>query len=481
MKQLLSIVLRNQFNLFYRFGYTFIPSSQLVEFDDDINDEAKEKIVRQFATVTAFEYDEEYLILHLEKSVSSESHFVQFEIQDIVAIYPLSEQAKTSIESKIDQRIRLEEPVFETILPEIEIEIEKKEVKKAIAALWTICEIGSSFEESIANIGLENLYNGLEFRRHGTKANKIRNGNYWEYLIAYDRVDYFPTSTLGYFYDAAQVFAFSKGHPTSEGSRIHGFLEKLNIENPAIKLSEIVDLLEKDSNVEGYIIQSTVGGLKQYLIAAMYLMLRDDMRRVDNIAHTKLLKNLEYLKSFQDSFNYAVVLLGAFFGFRKFYDRYYDALNLRFYKNYHEQKKIVEEKHPEPISKGASTLIEYEKTKLGDSINKGEELIALGAETIISQHSTEELKKPSYLQSSNPGNQTDRQTQYQNIIEEALAQQPEIKLNALVELIKKKTNQKLKQADLTNIIKDMDSVEIGQNGKFKTARRKSESGLHFMI
>ena len=69
MKQFLGIVLRNQFNLFYRFGYTFIPKSQLVEFDGNINNETRESIIKQFKTVTPFEYDEEYLILHLEKKI----------------------------------------------------------------------------------------------------------------------------------------------------------------------------------------------------------------------------------------------------------------------------------------------------------------------------------------------------------------------------------------------------------------------------
>src|SRR5690606_17553399 len=190
MKQFLGIVLRNQFNLFYRFGYTFIPKSQLVEFDGNINNETRESIIKQFKTVTPFEYDEEYLILHLEKENSNESDFIQFEIQDIVAVYPLSQQAKTSIESKIDQRIRLEKPIFENLLPLIETEIENKEVKKAISALWKICKIESPLEKYITNIGLENIFNGLDFRKHGTKANKIQNGNYWEYLIAYDRFDY---------------------------------------------------------------------------------------------------------------------------------------------------------------------------------------------------------------------------------------------------------------------------------------------------
>ena len=161
LQQFLSIVLRNQFNLFYRFGYTFIPKSQLVEFDGNVNsEEIQESIIKQFKTVTPFEYDEEYLILHLEKEITNESDFIQFEIQDIVSIYPLSQQAKASIESKIDQRIRLEKPIFEVILPLIETEIENKEVKKAISALWKICKIES------CNKQILNRHISVKLNRH---------------------------------------------------------------------------------------------------------------------------------------------------------------------------------------------------------------------------------------------------------------------------------------------------------------------------
>ncbi len=329
--------------MFYRFGYTIVPKSGLVEFDGIINDETKEKIIHQFKTVVPFEYDEEYLILHLDRASSNESEFVQFEIKDIVAIYPLSQQAKASVESKIDQRIRLENPIFESILPIIENEIVNKEVEKAISALWLICKIESPVEKYTNNIGLENIFSGLEFRKKGTKANKIQNGNYWEYLIAYDRYDFFPNSILGYFYDAGQVFAYCKGLPTFEGSEIYKFLEKLNSANPSVKLLEIIKYLDKEEQLKAYVSKTIINDIKQYIVAPLYLMLRDEIRKSDDISQTKLFKNLDYLKDFGDSFYYSIILLGAFFGFRKFYDQYYEILNLRFYKDFNKQTEKEEQ------------------------------------------------------------------------------------------------------------------------------------------
>ena len=488
MKQFLGIVLRNQFNLFYRFGYTFIPKSQLVEFDGNINNETRESIIKQFKTVTPFEYDEEYLILHLEKENSNESDFIQFEIQDIVAIYPLSQQAKASIESKIDQRIRLEKPIFETILLIIETEIENKEVEKAISALWKICKIESPLEKYIANIGLENIFNGLEFRKHGTKANKIQNGNYWEYLIAYDRFDYFPNSTLGYFYDAGQVFAYSKGLPTFEGSGIHQFLEKLNSASPTAKLPDIIKFLETEEQLKGYVSQTTTSDIKQYIVAPLYLMLRDEIRKSDDIAQTKLFKNLDYLKTFEDSFNYAVILLGAFFGFRKFYDNYYEALNLRFYKDFKTPQKQTEkdeqQEKVDTISKtdeSAITVIEEEQVKEEQAETTNEEKItettSVEEQILLTEEQPTEIivEKQNDIsntqQDENKEVVSDITSQYQKIIEQALDKQPEIKLSDIAAMIKAETGNKVQNGIVENVAKQMKGIEIIKIGQAKGVKR----------
>src|SRR5690606_25183787 len=58
-----------------------------------------------------------------------------------------------------------------------------------------------------------------------------------------------------------------------------------------------------------------------------------------------LIKNLSFFKEFGKEFNAAIILLGAFFGYKKFYDLYYDKLNLRFYKSYNpKQEKFQEQR-----------------------------------------------------------------------------------------------------------------------------------------
>lgn len=462
MTHFLSIVLREQFTFFYRSGYTFIPRQGLIEFDGTVSDKTKEEVVSQFTTVTPFYFDEEYLILHLEKSICDDI-FIQFETQDIVEVYPLSQQAKVSIESKIDQRIKLERPIFETVLSEIESKIEKKDVEKAISALWKICEIDSPLGEFMSNIGIENIFKGLEHRKKGTKANKIQNGNYWEYLIAYDRFDYFPNTTLGYFYDAGQVFAFSKGLQTFEGSRAHKFLEKLNSKNSTVKFPDIITHLETEKTLQSYVSQTTAGDIKQYIVAPLYLMLRNEIRNSEDITQTKLFRYLDNFKKIGESFYYAIILLAAFFGFRKFYDLYYEALNLRFYKNYklpmseikaeenQEQVKDDEQKEEE-----RSSIVEDEKEK-----------VQLEEIQIEAPANNADLKQKEEQEKTND------HLPYCLIIESALNEKSEIKLSDLANLIKEKTGKKFNNSAIKGIVGEMSKIKIVKIGKAEGVGRKT--------
>ncbi|MBK9391757.1 MAG: hypothetical protein IPN68_16780 [Bacteroidetes bacterium] len=330
----LAAIFRIQFNLFYRYGYTYIPSSQLVKFDGEVTDETKTNIVELFKLIAPFEYEEDYLILHLDTDAEGDSVNLYFEIQNLVSVYPISKQAKISIELKIDQRIKLEQPIFESVLPQIERGILEKEIRKAIDAIWLVCNLAEGKDELIGAIGMENIFQGMEFRKIGTKAFQIKEGSYWSYLMAYDRFDYFPNSILGYFYDAGQVFAYTKNDPTFEGSELHKFLQEINSQNPAIKFMEVIKLLEESDRVKNYRAQTTINNIQQYFITPLYLVLKDEIRNVEHIENTKLGKDLTHLLKFGSNFKAVVVLLGAFFGYKKFYDAYYDKLGLRFYESF---------------------------------------------------------------------------------------------------------------------------------------------------
>ncbi len=479
MKNYLAVIFRSQFTLFYRFGYTFIPAEHLLEFNGGINESIKLKVADLFTSLPPFEYDEEYLLLHLERPGNKKGPFT---IQNIVSVFPLSQQAKISIESKIDRRIRLSDPIFEPVLGKIEFAIQKQEIRKAIGALWMICELDDDNNKFISSIGIENIFRGVEYRKTGMKAGKIQDGNYWSLLLAYDRFDYFPNSILGYFYDAGQVFAYSKGLPTFEGSGLHASLQQLHADNPDIKFREIIAFLESEQQVKAYISQTTVHEIKQYVVAPLYLMLKEELRNSDELAQTKLVKNLPFLKEFGDNFKAAVVLLGAFFGYKKFYDAYYDRLNLRFYHSYNPELPA------RPFIDTGDEIItgsepENEAERVGEPENKPEpvgkpenEPQPVGKPEIEPQPgSTASKKKPAKTRSESlvtePVLAADLD-KYKEIILSSL-QKGELKLTDLVKEINSKSEGlKVNKAFVTEIIGEMkEDVELFKNktmAKIKT-------------
>lgn len=340
---------RYQFAQFYRYGYTYIPKSTLLEFDGQFSETTKQNLADHFSVISPFEYDEEYLILHLIKVAETLSDNILFEVQEIVAIYPLSKQAKISIQEKIDQRIKLSEPIFESVLPIIESGIQKKEIQKAIDALWQICDIEGNKEELLSLIGIDNIFKGLDYRKEGVSASKLKGDNFWSILISYNRYSYFPKTTLGLFYDVGEVYSFYKGKSDGViGTKIYEVLDNINKVNPSNNFPAIIKELEANSLAAKFINDINVISENRFnplIASALFIRWKNELQIPDvPISETtifnKKTKQLNFLNDYPKEVKVAIILIASFYGFKRFYDTYYDKLNLRFYKSYSPKQEI---------------------------------------------------------------------------------------------------------------------------------------------
>ena len=285
----ITAILRDQFNLFFRFGFTDIPSVLTIKANEEID----KSILELFSKLTPFYDESHYILLEFESTNDlSQEPIFRIEIQDLVKIYPLSKLASATIkQSRLDTRIKIEEPKFEHLLFDIELIFRKKNLLRSVKALWKIYDIDNEPDELFNKIGIDNILKGIEFRKKGVKANMISEGNYWNYLIAYDSYNLnFPASTLGHFYDAGEVFAYSNNQETFVGSKYYNFLETLNSKNPNLTLQEIINELEVAEEISVYRNKATVNELKEYIIAPLFLLLKDDLRKENELSKTKLNK-----------------------------------------------------------------------------------------------------------------------------------------------------------------------------------------------
>lgn len=437
IQKYITAILRDQFNLFFRYGFTDIPSVLAMNVDSEID----KSILELFSRLTPFYDESHYIILEFETTLDlSKEQILKIEIQDLVKIYPLSKLASATIkQSRIDSRIKIEEPKFEHLLFDIELMFRRKNLLRSVKALWKICDIESEPDELFNKIGIDNLLKGIEYRKKGLKANMIREGNYWSYLIAYDSYNLnFPSSTLGHFYDAGEVFAYSNNQETFVGSKYYNFLESLNAKNPNLTLQEIIKYLEISDEISAYRNKATNNELKEYLISPIFLLLKEDLRKESELSKTKLNKKDYLLKVGGENFKAALVLLAAFFGFDKFYDAYYDKMNLRFFTAFRETKpsKKEEENRQEMVKK------EIPKEKVEESISAAN-VLSLTINPV-------EMKTV-----SEPVND------YHQIILSALKSKGSCSLTDLAKELKaKKGKGKITKEDVRLILKDLEGIEI---------------------
>ena len=465
MNNYLAVINRYQFAQYYRYGYTYIAKSSILKFDGNITDDVKLNLAAHFQILSPFEFDDEYLILHLTKEAEPAEDNIPFEITDIAAIYPLSTQAKASIEDKIDRRINFQQPIFESVLPLIESNIQKKEIEKAIDALWHVCEMPGDKKEVLDIIGLENIYKGIKYRESGIKAHKIIDGSYWSILIAYDRYEYYPNDIIGFFYDAGQVFAYSKNQPTFEGSGLHKFLTGLNTN---LKTPKIKELLEESEVTKNYCTQTTFGDLKGYIVAPLFLMLKDELGKIDDIHSTKLLKFTKDLKNYGKEFNAVLILLGAFFGFKKFYDLYYDKANLRFYKNYSLSKPDISESTTD--IKPIEEEVGVERTDIQKEITQVQEVDLNNKMAEKPKKKKKESKKDKEPVTSN----NDEIEKLKPLILEIVKERKDVSVTILGKEILKIQKVKKSNTILENIIKEMPSeIELYHEKKVAKVRTKT--------
>ena len=477
MKRYITAILRSQFDLFFRFGFIDINTRLCFDFGN----RQDSSILEIFSVITPYYDESHYLLIEFEVADFDITQGIYpIQIEQLIKIYPISRKVFVSInQSRLDNRVRIEQPLCEHLLFDIEMIFRKRMLLRSIQALWTICGLKGDFDQTLATIGSESILQGISYRKRGISAQAAKQENYWSILIAYDSYNLnFPSSTLGSFYDAGEVFAFSKGDETFVGSRYYNFLEKLRRMDPEISLKDIVSAIEHSEEIAGYRNLSSIKNLKAYLIAPVFLMLKNDLRKETDVRKSKLAK-MDYLeKTIGESIKPAIVLLSAFFGYDRFYDDYYDNLNLRFFNTSKEHIGLM----PDKIN-ATKNRDEPDNVPISDRENKADNLVTSESNNIVvavsepdivfnsGNNGQTELGNNDQTPDIAPSNQIKEQrsvkvelshedSEFATIIVSLLqANKGEAKLSYIVKEVKNRTGKKTNNMQLKVIIEKIDNVD----------------------
>lgn len=336
MNNSFKIISKQEFTSLYRFSYIPYDSIRVI-FAQDEDKEFENNLFNSFTSLPQFEGDEEYLILKFNTKDKDQKII---SIRDVLEVIPLTRSAKRSYEIKFDPRINFSVPRFENIVQNIEKKIDIRDRIEGAKALVRMLVPEIENIDFISNQIIESAYNA---RVEGKKSSEILE-DFYTHLLVYERYDFFPNNDYGYFYDIGEVFANSKGKHTFKGSGFYNYLEKNKFALKEQKISKIIKDIEESEEILPFKDQLLQNNVRLYLSSAFYLKFKDELLSKDSIYDTKIpeitnwiLNNNNYHRELFDS----LYLLGAFFGYKKFYDDYYNTLNLSFFKNQTKSNLIV--------------------------------------------------------------------------------------------------------------------------------------------
>ena len=334
MKDYLIIINRYDFTDFFKFGYKFIDSETAIEFNGKIenlhdNSELRESV---FSKVNPFEYTFTVLILHFQSKLSNPC---RVNIEDVLHIFPLDLDSKKEIEDKFDSRIRIEDPIWQDYVHELQEKFLLESFKKGAINLWRALRI----EQNLDDVSLMLSEKDLEELAREAFSDRRPMGDlsYWVYLLRYERHGFFPQTSLGYIYDLVNVYInyVSKKEQLPEAiesTAIFGFLEQLDQDMPIIKIYK--SLINNPVGEKFYNAVNSVVSIDSdvFIVSVLFLIFKKYFIGGFQINQASS-SIIGYAKeNFPRDYPKALYLLGIFLGNEHTYEFLYEQLPLPIFK-----------------------------------------------------------------------------------------------------------------------------------------------------
>lgn len=349
MKNYLALIRRADFIDFFKFGFFYLNSEKVVEFNCSISELPKRDDIYDalFARINSFESSFVYLIINFTKANDANDPSV-VTITEVKHIFPLDLEAKREYESSFDEHIKIDNPIW----PDAISLIKKKQLYQSsmqgvrnifnIFKLDGIEKCKELISEDMVEDMLSNVYDDI--RPSGDVS-------LWVYLMRYERHSFYPKESLGYFMDIVHIIVnfMSKKEVEDEiveSTEIYKILSTYEDEWKRYKSTDILKRLKQEEKASGFLttIASFVPDVDFILIAVNYLKLRD-LYKSEFTYNEKFISTCKI--SFGESFTIASYMIGIALGHDKTYACFYESLPLDIYKSKEEMADILLRKQEE--------------------------------------------------------------------------------------------------------------------------------------
>jgi len=300
------------------------------------------------------EHDEDYVILKFF-DIARNDHYSQIlynlEIQDIQQIYVLSKRAQGYYKPKFNPKLQF--AIYpDNILDILNRSNELDDMGKGIDV----------FVKQFDFMDRDKIERELpsELKKKFLEENNVLSKEFESFyidLLFYDRKNFFPKESIGYIFDIIIITAlmgrskeliskFMQGQLKIETSSSY---KKLNA-NKKDTLFEYIKFIEGSDDEEIKKFVAKVGNINYLIIGAIFLMIKNILQEKHKNYREEMLHVVDSFSSeYKEQLSKALYLIGFTFGYKEFYEDYYDSLDLSIFKELHINKEVTDAELKEQV------------------------------------------------------------------------------------------------------------------------------------
>ena len=318
-----SLIDKDLFASLLRYGEVILPDYSFSVVSDDLPvEDALRAILRSGNPI---EYPSQYIIVLYDCPDNSNL----LPIGTVKELVATDADGRRLFSSQFREDLIIQPERYKAVFQEyLDGDFQKEKIKKGIVSFRTLCglDVVDSYDEDV-NLIYHGIANRIRYRHHFQLPAEERVEPY-ALMISYDRHAPYPRGWAGYFYDVIETFCYHRdpnlGYSESviEGTGIYKRISEL----PHDATSKQIDDAIKDEKFTQLCNDffNKPGG---YLVPYIFFILRDRFRDAESFTkHANLIQQIK--KQYPEAFDTASIFVGGFFGYEKFYDDYYTALNL---------------------------------------------------------------------------------------------------------------------------------------------------------
>lgn len=342
-----ALIRRSDFTDLFKYGTIFLNHMTIVAADDGSRTTTNDDwlLNELFKNANLFESSFTYLIIEFDQTGFT-LDYPALDIESVLNVYPLDDEAKRELEISFDERIRLSAPKWAKTYSLIQKIQTKKECEKGARNVFRIFQLGEKEWQAASTLISNEILNEVvsELYQDERPRGELP---IWVYLLRYERHAFYPQETIGFFMDAVHVVCNYLKQTEVDESEVErtSIMRILEWNKTNQKAMAIYESLKKDPDSKPFIdkVNQIEPNVDFLMIAVFFLKLKQRYQEGMYYEPEMVMPFLQN-ETTKGSCAIALYLLGIVLGHDKTFEALYERFPLKIFRTQAEMAEIEQQR-----------------------------------------------------------------------------------------------------------------------------------------